>query len=83
MGMIASRSRSGSALVKGVAVCGMHYTAMQGASFSALQDVPNGLSPGIRGAFLGTSIFVFSTVVLGVVLALSIMRENQRSNVRI
>jgi NO-binding membrane sensor protein with MHYT domain len=75
--------RMGSALVMGVAVCGMHYTAMQGASFSVLQEIPNGLSPGIGGAFLGASIFIFSTIVLGVVLVVSVLRENQRSSLRI
>jgi hypothetical protein len=75
--------RMGSALVMGVAVCGMHYTAMQGASFSVLDAVPNLTPPGLGGEFLGTSIFLLSTLIMGVVLVVSVIRENQRESVRI
>ncbi|TXH64926.1 MAG: hypothetical protein E6Q88_14785 [Lysobacteraceae bacterium] len=73
----------GSALVMGVAVCGMHYTGMYAASF-----VPNGkgaelYANGLSGANLGTGIFVVATVLLVVSLALSILRQRKRAAVEI
>jgi NO-binding membrane sensor protein with MHYT domain len=73
----------GSALVMGVAVCGMHYTGMQAASF-----MPNGagdaiLARGLDGANLGMGIFVVTTVLLASVLSLSLVRQRQRQMVRI
>ncbi|MBF6023325.1 MHYT domain-containing protein [Lysobacter niastensis] len=72
----------GSALVMGVAVCGMHYTGMQAASF-----LPNGNEAqqlgGLDGASLGMTIFAISSALLAGVLALSIVRQRQRALVRI
>ena len=71
----------GSALVMGVAVCGMHYTGMQAATF-----VPNGQAvahAGLSGANLGMGIFVLTTVLLAVVLSTSMMRQRQRELVQI
>jgi NO-binding membrane sensor protein with MHYT domain len=74
----------GSALVMGVAVCGMHYTGMRAASF-----VPNGENPatalagGIRGAYLGATVFAVTTLLLATVLAISLVRQHRRALVRI
>jgi NO-binding membrane sensor protein with MHYT domain len=71
----------GSALVMGVAVCGMHYTGMHAATF-----VPNGQAVahvGLSGANLGMGIFVLTTVLLAVVLSTSMMRQRQRELVQI
>ena len=71
----------GSALVMGVAVCGMHYTGMAAASF-----VPNDLPvehAGISGSYLGMGIFAVTTILLAVVLSTSIIRQRQRQQVRI
>lgn len=73
----------GSALVMGVAVCGMHYTGMLAASFE-----PNGagdaaISGGLSGAYLGMGIFAITTVLLAAVLSLSMLRQRQRAMVRI
>ncbi|HEY0505664.1 MAG TPA: MHYT domain-containing protein [Lysobacter sp.] len=71
----------GSALVMGVAVCGMHYTGMLAASFVAApaRAVPAGLS----GAHLGTGIFAVTSLLLAVVLATSLVRQRQRAAVEI
>lgn len=71
----------GSALVMGVAVCGMHYTGMAAASF-----VPDGSTvaqAGLSGANLGMGIFAVTTVLLAVVLSTSLLRQRQRELVRI
>ncbi len=73
----------GSALVMGVAVCGMHYTGMLAASF-----VPNGageaaLAGGLSGANLGTGIFAVTTLLLAGMLSLSLLRQRQRAMVQI
>lgn len=70
----------GSALVMGVAVCGMHYTGM-----AALQVEPNGgelpagFQDGLRGANLGMGIFGVSLALLIGVLALQHMRQRRRA----
>ncbi len=74
----------GSALVMGVAVCGMHYTGMAAATF-----VPTGENPdiatagGIGGQYLGATIFIVTTLMLGLVLAISMIRQQRRALVRI
>lgn len=73
----------GSALVMGVAVCGMHYTGMLAATFA-----PNGagdavLAGGLSGANLGMGIFAVATMLLAVMLSLSLLRQRQRAMVQI
>jgi NO-binding membrane sensor protein with MHYT domain len=71
----------GSAVVMGIAVCGMHYTGMAAASF-----VPNpakAVSAGISSANLGMSIFAVTTVLLATMLSVSILRQRQREMVAI
>ena len=70
----------GSALVMGVAVCGMHYTGMQAATF-----VRNGstVSAGLGNETLGMGIFVVSTLLLAGMLSTSLVRQRKRDMVRI
>lgn len=74
----------GSALVMGVAVCGMHYTGMYAASF-----VPNGeeaalsTAGGLGGDYLGMGIFAVATVLLTVMLVMTMQRRQQRASVSI
>lgn len=75
---------AGSALVMGVAVCGMHYTGMYAASF-----VPTGgdaalpTQGGLSGANLGTTIFAVTVVLLVSMLTISIVRQRRRATVQI
>lgn len=74
----------GSAIVMGVAVCGMHYTGMVAARYHPLPEAP---APGPLGAIggdnLGLAIFVVSAVLLGVVMTLSYSRHQRRQAVSI
>lgn len=71
----------GSALVMGVAVCGMHYTGMLAASFVP-STVPAS-AHGLSGAHLGTGIFAVTSLLLAVVLTTSLVRQRQRAAVQI
>lgn len=71
----------GSALVMGVAVCGMHYTGMLAATFVPGEGTAT--APGLSGANLGTGIFAVTTLLLAVVLATSLIRQRQRASVQI
>lgn len=72
----------GSALVMGVAVCGMHYTGMRAATFVPT-DAPVTVTSGLSGAHLGTSIFAVTSLLLAVVLVTSLVRQRQRAAVQI
>ena len=71
----------GSALVMGVAVCGMHYTGMAAATFMPTETAV--VTDGLSGAYLGMSIFGVTTVLLSAVLSISLMRPRQRELVQI
>jgi NO-binding membrane sensor protein with MHYT domain len=74
----------GSALVMGVAVCGMHYTGMYAATFQVTADDPVlATAGGISGAYLGAAVFVVTTLLLAGVLVVSILRQQKRASVRI
>lgn len=73
----------GSALVMGVAVCGMHYTGMLAASFTADEARASLVAGGVSGGYLGVTIFVVTTALLAAVLTLSLLRQRQRAMVRI
>lgn len=73
----------GSALVMGVAVCGMHYTGMLAASFVPNQARASLVAGGVSGGYLGVGIFVVTTALLAAVLTISLLRQRQRSMVRI
>jgi NO-binding membrane sensor protein with MHYT domain len=71
----------GSALVMGVAVCGMHYTGMAAVTFVGNDSQLD--QAGASGAYLGIGIFVVTTVLLIVVLTTSVIRQNRRRRVQI
>ena len=74
----------GSALVMGVAVCGMHYTGMLAASFDPTgDDVAVATARGISGPYLGATIFAVTTLLLTTVLVMSLLRQQRRAMVRI
>ena len=74
----------GSALVMGVAVCGMHYTGMAAATFvPTSDDVLTATAGGISGPYLGATIFAVTTLLLATVLATSLVRQQRRAMVRI
>jgi NO-binding membrane sensor protein with MHYT domain len=69
----------GSALVMGVAVCGMHYTGMSALELSGGDTLPAGFAQGMQGEHLGLAIFVVVVVLLAVALGLSIVRQQRRA----
>jgi NO-binding membrane sensor protein with MHYT domain len=69
----------GSALVMGVAVCGMHYTGMSALELSEGGILPAGFEQGLRGDYLGVVIFVVVVVMLALALGLSIVRQQRRA----
>lgn len=73
----------GSALVMGVAVCGMHYTGMSALELSAGGTLPAGFEQGLRGDYLGVVIFVVVVLLLALALGLSIVRQQRRAAVTI
>jgi NO-binding membrane sensor protein with MHYT domain len=72
----------GSALVMGVAVCGMHYTAMAAAKFI---PTDTGMAPigDIGGAYLGMGIFAVTTILLSVTLIITMLRRQRRAEIAI
>ena len=69
--------RFGSAIVMGIAVCGMHYTGMYAVKMTpAAEPVASGIS--LPPATLGQSVFIVSAVVLVLLLAFSAWKS-QRS----
>ncbi|MGY0799228.1 MHYT domain-containing protein [Lysobacter sp. A286] len=70
----------GSALVMGLAVCGMHYTGM-----AAVEFIPNGgqlpanFEQGLRGDYLGMSIFVVAVLLLMITLMVNVFRQQRRA----
>ncbi|MFC4763424.1 MHYT domain-containing protein [Dyella koreensis] len=74
----------GSALVMGVAVCGMHYTGMAAVSIDDNGgQLPANYANGMRGDNLGMSIFVVALVLLVVVLVLNHLRQRRRAMISI
>jgi len=74
----------GSALVMGLAVCGMHYTGM--AAFNIDEkaaQTPAGFAGGIRGGNLGTSIFIVTVVLLVAALMIHYKRQQRRATLSI
>ncbi|WP_454832835.1 MHYT domain-containing protein [Pseudoxanthomonas wuyuanensis] len=74
----------GSALVMGVAVCGMHYTGMYAASFMPNgEDVLQATAGGIGGEHLGVGIFGVTTLLLAATLVMAMLRRHRRAAVTI
>ena len=73
----------GSALVMGVAVCGMHYTGMSAVELSQGDALPAGFQQGMGGNYLGLVIFAVVVVLLAIALGLSIVRQQRRAELTI
>ncbi len=70
----------GSALVMGVAVCGMHYTGMAAVSMDDNgSQLPTHFADGIRGDHLGETIFVLVLGMLIVILGVLSVRQRRRA----
>jgi NO-binding membrane sensor protein with MHYT domain len=69
----------GSALVMGIAICGMHYTGMAAATFNQGGTLPAGFEQGVRGDHLGGVIGIIVMVMLVLALGISIVRQYRRS----
>jgi len=72
----------GAALVMGVAVCGMHYTAMAAAGFVPTADA-TAVAQGLRGESLVITIFIVASVLLFGTLIVTMMRQQQRTEIQI
>ena len=72
----------GAALVMGVAVCGMHYTAMAAAGVVPTADA-TAVAQGLRGESLGITIFIVASVLLFGTLIVTMMRQQQRTEIQI
>ena len=72
----------GAALVMGVAVCGMHYTAMAAAGVVPMADA-TAVAQGLRGESLGITIFIVASVLLFGTLIVTMMRQQQRTEIQI
>lgn len=74
----------GSAMIMGVAVCGMHYLGMAAATFVPTREsAAAATAGGIGGQYLGATIFGVTTVLLATVLTISLLRQQRRALVRI
>lgn len=71
----------GAALVMGVAVCGMHYTGMAAASFVPVQGAE--VARGLGGESLGITIFIVASLLLFGTLIVTMMRQQQRTEIQI
>lgn len=69
----------GSALVMGLAVCGMHYTGMSAMELAQGDMLPAGFAQGMRGEHLGLAIFAVVVILLALALGLSIVRQQRRA----
>lgn len=67
----------------GVAVCGMHYTGMMGEMFTPAMLSLSQMTNGIGGQCLGFAVFVFATLFLAVILAMTMIRNANRQAVDI
>ncbi|MBW8824055.1 MAG: hypothetical protein JF567_07490 [Xanthomonadales bacterium] len=72
----------GSALVMGIAVCGMHYTGMAAARFLPV-DAGSATNGTLGGAWLGMGIFAVATVLLSITLVTTMLRRQQRADIAI
>jgi NO-binding membrane sensor protein with MHYT domain len=69
--------RFGSAIVMGIAVCGMHYTGMYAVKMSPGSAVPASAGISLPPATLGQSVFAVSAVVLVLLLAFSTWKSRR------
>jgi NO-binding membrane sensor protein with MHYT domain len=69
--------RFGSALVMGVAVCGMHYTAMVAVKMTPAAEAAAATGISLPPATLGQSVFAVSAVVLALLLAFNAWKSQR------
>jgi NO-binding membrane sensor protein with MHYT domain len=69
--------RFGSALVMGVAVCGMHYTGMLAVKMTPAAEAAAATGISLPPATLGQSVFVVSTVVLVLLLVFNAWKSQR------
>jgi NO-binding membrane sensor protein with MHYT domain len=69
--------RFGSAIVMGIAVCGMHYTAMYAVKMSPTTEPVAATGISLPPATLGQSVFAVSAVVLVLLLAFSTWKSQR------
>ncbi|HEX7917419.1 MHYT domain-containing protein [Rudaea sp.] len=72
-----------SALVMGVAVCGMHYTGMAATTFVHDSQRHADVASGMQGDSLGSTVFVVSLILLGAMFAIGTLRQRQRQQIEI
>lgn len=70
-----------SALIMGVAVSGMHYTAMEAAQIQL--DSGHAPATGIEAGDFGLALFLIVALLLGVVLTITLKRQQQRAQIQI
>lgn len=71
---------AGSALVMGIAVCGMHYTGMAAVNMDDNGgQLPEHFAEGIRGDNLGVTIFVLVLALLVLILGILNVRQRRRA----
>lgn len=74
----------GSALVMGIAVCGMHYTGMAAVNMDDNGgQLPEHFAEGIRGDNLGVTIFVLVLALLVLILGILNVRQRRRAAISI
>lgn len=70
-----------SALIMGIAVSGMHYTGMVAAQIQP--DGSQATATGIASGDFGVAIFLIVALLLGVVLVITLKRQQQRAQIQI
>lgn len=74
----------GSAVIAGLAVCGMHYTGMAAAKYHHTHEIPEaGFLGSMGGDYLGLSIFVVSVGLLMFALMITQARRRRRASLAI
>lgn len=69
--------RFGSAFIMGAAVCGMHYTGMAAAHFTADYQHPPAGAFGMETGELALAVFLFTAALLGVALSVALNRSRR------
>jgi NO-binding membrane sensor protein with MHYT domain len=70
-----------SALVMGVAVCGMHYIGMSAATFRSMDSET--MADGVSGNGLGVVIFAVTVLLLSTMLVMQRQRQRRRAEIEI
>ncbi|WP_439894091.1 MHYT domain-containing protein (plasmid) [Ralstonia sp. 25C] len=73
----------GSAMVMGIAVCGMHYTGMSAATFVHDEHAAHNMAQGMAPESLGATIFTIAAVLLLTILFVNNMQKQRRAAIQI